>query len=247
MAATTNMTASLNSPINESRLFRMDRILIIAIDSDVQKALETLLPSEGYEVEIAADAREGLEILRLRPPSALILDPGIPRSFGYDVCEEIVRMAPQVPFMILSTKSDILDKIILLEKGADDYVTIPFPPRELVARLRALIRRVGSGDREFTYIFEEVAVDFSRMVVSRCGEKILLTRKEFKTLEFMAKRAHQIVSREQLLNEVWGYDNYPCTRTIDNHILRLRQKLERDPSHPLHFITVHGVGYRFVP
>ncbi len=244
--ATTTVTAILNSP-NEPRPIRVDRVLVIENDSDLQRALQTLFSSEGYEVEIAGDAREGLEILRKRPPSALIVDLGIPRSFGYDVCEEIVRLAPQVPFMILSPKSDILDKIIFLEKGADDYVTIPFPPRELVARLRSLIRRAGPDSREFTCVFEEVAVDFSGMIVTRRGERIPLTTKEFKTLAFMAKHAHQALSRDELLNEVWGYTNYPCTRTVDNHILRLRQKLETDPSHPSHFLTVRGVGYRFVP
>jgi DNA-binding response OmpR family regulator len=131
--------------------------------------------------------------------------------------------------------------------GADDYVTIPFSPAELVARLRALRRRAAHVSPENVYVFEDVIVDFSRTEVTRCGEKVAVTAKEFKTLEFLTKNAERVISRDELLEEVWGYQNYPCTRTVDNHILRLRQKLEIDPSDPLHFLTVHRVGYKFVP
>jgi DNA-binding response OmpR family regulator len=131
--------------------------------------------------------------------------------------------------------------------GADDYLTIPFSPRELVARLRALMRRASRVSPESLYVFEDVIVDFSKTEITRGGEKVTVTAMEFKTLEFLTKNAERVVSRQQLLKEVWGYENYPCTRTVDNHILKLRQKLESDPSHPSHFLTVHGVGYRFAP
>jgi DNA-binding response OmpR family regulator len=131
--------------------------------------------------------------------------------------------------------------------GADDYLTIPFSPRELVARLRALMRRASRISPESLYVFEDVIVDFSKTEITRCGEKVMVTAKEFKTLEYLTKNPERVISRDELLNEVWGYQNYPCTRTVDNHILRLRQKLESDPSHPSHFLTVHGVGYRFAP
>jgi len=156
-------------------------------------------------------------------------------------------LVPNLPFVILSANSDIVDKVLLLEIGADDYVTIPFSPRELVARLRALIRRSARISSEMFYAFEDVVVDFSRMDVTRFGEKVPLTAKEFKTLEFLTKNAQRVVSRDELLNEVWGYQSYPCTRTVDNHILRLRQKLESDPSDPSHFLTIHRMGYKFVP
>ena len=127
------------------------------------------------------------------------------------------------------------------------HVTVPFSPRELVARLRALIRRASRVSPEDVYAFEDVVVDFSKTEITRGGEKIAVTAKEFKTLEFLTKNAERVISRDELLNEVWGYQNYPRTRTVDNHILRLRQKLESDPSHPSHLITVHTVGYKFVP
>jgi DNA-binding response OmpR family regulator len=145
---------------------------------------------------------------------------------------------------------DVADKVLLLEMGADDYVTIPFSPRELVARLRALIRRASRSSREDVdvyvfYVFADVTVDFFKTEITRGGEKITVTPKEFKTLEFLTKNAQRVISRDELLDKVWGYENYLCTRTVDNHMLRLRQKLESDPPHPLHFLTVHGLGYSF--
>jgi DNA-binding response OmpR family regulator len=131
--------------------------------------------------------------------------------------------------------------------GADDYVTVPFSPRELVARLRALIRRASRVSPEAVYVFSDVVVDFSKMEITRSGEKVTVTAKEFKTLEFLTKNAERTISRDELLDKVWGYQDYPCTRTVDNHMLRLRQKLESDPSRPSHFLTVHRVGYKFVP
>ena len=151
--------------------------------------------------------------------------------------------------MILSASSKVADKVLLLEMGADDYVTIPFSPRELVARLRALLRRAsrfGPEDAD-VYVFADVMVDFSRTEITRAGEKVVVTPKEFKTLEFLTKNAERVISRDELLDKVWGYESYPCTRTVDNHMLRLRQKLEIDPSRPSHLLTVHGVGYKFVP
>jgi DNA-binding response OmpR family regulator len=157
-------------------------------------------------------------------------------------------LIPGLPLVILSGSSDVADKVLLLEMGADDYVTIPFSPRELVARLRALIRRASRfSTATAVYVFADVRVDFARTEITRAGEKIAVTPKEFKTLKFFANNAERVISREELLNEVWGYQHYPCTRTVDNHMLRLRQKLESDPSNPLHFLTVYGLGYRFLP
>jgi DNA-binding response OmpR family regulator len=156
-------------------------------------------------------------------------------------------LIPGLPLLILSASSDVADKVLLLEIGADDYVTIPFSPRELIARLRALIRRSSRVSPENLYVFEDVMVDFSKMEITRGGEKIAVTAKEFKTLEFLTKNAERTISRDELLDKVWGYQDYPCTRTVDNHMLRLRQKLESDPSNPSHFLTVHRLGYKFVP
>ncbi|MBV9479891.1 MAG: response regulator transcription factor [Acidobacteria bacterium] len=241
------VTSSSNSLNIEARPSTPGRLLVIDDDPTSQGALESLFSSEGYQVELAEDSLAGLEIVRNRPPSTIIFNLRTSRSSGYEVCRHIVRLAPDVPLIVLSTYSDIVSKVILLEMGADECVSIPFTPTELVARLRALLRRASRNGRELKCVFEDVLVDFSSMDVTRRGEKVFLTAKEFKTMEFMTKRPYRVVSRDELLNEVWGYQNYPCTRTVDNHILKLRQKLERDPSDPSHFLTVHGIGYKFVP
>ena len=213
----------------------------------MQRTLQRLFRSEGYDVEIVADDLVGLDMVRKEPPSALILDLGYPASRRLEFCREIVQSAPELPFVILSSNSDIVDKILLLETGAGDYITQPFQPRELVARVRSLIRLTTWAGRKQTYVFENVVVDFVRMSVTRGGEEVPLTPKEFKMLGFMTKHAQEVVSRDDLLYEVWGYQNYPCTRTVDNHILRLRRKLENNPAQPCHFLTIHGVGYKFAP
>jgi DNA-binding response OmpR family regulator len=225
----------------------MDRILVIEDDSALRKILQRLFSSEGFEVEVVPDSVAGLEGLRQRPFSAVILDLQHPGSSGCDLCRKIADLASGLPLVILSASPDVADKVLLLEMGADDYVTIPFSPRELVARLRALMRRASRVSPETLYFFADVIVDFFKTEITRCGEKITVTAMEFKTLEFLTKNAERVISRDELLNEVWGYQNYPSTRTVDNHILRLRQKLESDPSHPSHLLTVHGMGYKFVP
>jgi len=225
----------------------MDRILVIADDSSLRKALQRLFSLEGYEVEVVTDSIAGLARLRERPFSAVILDLQRPGSSGWDLCRNIADSISGLPLVVLSASPNVADKVLLLEMGADDYLTIPFSPGELVARLRVLMRRASRVSPDSRYVFEDVIVDFSKTEITRGGEKITLTAKEFTTLEFLAKNAERVISRDELLNEVWGYQNYPCTRTVDNHILRLRQKLESDPSHPSHLLTVHGMGYKFVP
>ena len=150
--------------------------------------------------------------------------------------------------IILTARGDDIDKIVGLEVGADDYVTKPFSPRELLARVRAAVRRSSNRSAPSGPLlsFGEVAVDFSKMELTCAGKPVALTAQEFKILKFMSENVARVISREELLNEVWGYQNYPSTRTVDNHILRLRQKLEKDPSNPVHFRTVHSAGYKFV-
>jgi len=245
--ATAPLAATSNAPICEPQPATMERILIIEDDGALRKILRRLLSSEGYEVDVVPDVVGGLEMLRQRAPAAVILDLLRPGSSGCDFCKKIANLIPGLPLVILSASADVADKVLLLEMGADDYVTIPFSPRELVARLRALIRRASRVGPEDVYVFEDVTVDFLKAEITRGGEKITVTAKEFKTLEFLTKNAQRVISRDELLNKVWGYQNYPCTRTVDNHMLRLRQKLESDPSHPSHLLTVHAVGYKFVP
>jgi DNA-binding response OmpR family regulator len=246
MAATT-LAATLNTPISEPRSAPMERILIIEDDGSSRNILLRLFSSEGYVVDVVPDAVYGLERLRQGVPAAVILDLPRPRSSGLDLCKRIANLIPGLPLVILSASSDVADKVLLLEMGADDYVTVPFSPRELVARLRAVIRRASRVSPEAVYVFADVIVDLSKMEITRGGERITVTAKEFKTLEFLTKNAERTISRDELLDKVWGYRDYPCTRTVDNHMLRLRQKLEIDPSQPLHLLTVHGLGYKFLP
>src|ERR1700723_2719118 len=245
--ATATLAATLNAPISELRPAPMERILVIEDDGGLRKILRRLFSSEGYEVDVASDADCGLERLRQETPAAVVLDLPRPGSSGCDLCKKIANLIPGLPLVILSGSSDVADKVLLLEIGADDYVTVPFSPRELVARLRALIRRASRVNPKGVYAFADVVVDFSKMEITRSGEKVTVTAKEFKTLEFLTKNAERTISRDELLDKVWGYQDYPSTRTVDNHMLRLRQKLESDPSHPSHFLTVHGLGYKLVP
>ncbi len=230
----------------------MERILVIEDDRSVQKALARLFGLEKYEVELAGTGTEGLEKFRGQTYSAVLLDLRLPGTPGPDVCREIKAAAPGLPVIILSAKSEVADKVMLLELGADDYVTKPFSPRELLARVRAAIRRSLQHNTPHTLaepdavFFADVQIDFARMEVLRGTELVALTAQEFKVLKFLCARPGIVISRNELLNEVWGYQNYPSTRTVDNHILRLRQKLEPDPSNPVHFRTVHSAGYKFV-
>jgi DNA-binding response OmpR family regulator len=236
-------------PLNvDAGALSMDRILVVEDDRAVQKALKRLFEAEGFAVQITADGRSAIEAFRLATPAAVVLDLRLPELSGRDVCQEIKQHAPALPIIVLSAASDVSDKVLLLELGADDYVTKPFSPRELLARVRAALRRTAArtatGDAA---TFDGVFVDFTKMEVVRNGEVIPLTAQEFKTLKFLVQNAERVITRDELLNVVWGYQNYPSTRTVDNHILKLRQKLETDPGNPVHFRTVHGTGYKFVP
>ena len=225
----------------------MDRIVVIEDDSSVQRALKRLLEPEGFTVEVAGDGPSGVAALQAGATTAVILDLRLPGMPGRDVCREIKQQFPSIPVIILSAAADVMDKVLLLELGADDYVTKPFSPRELLARVRAGIRRSSRAIVTEIFQFSDVTVDFTRMQVTRTGQAVALTSQEFKMLKFMVQNPERVISREELLNEVWGYQNYPTTRTVDNHLLKLRQKLEKDPANPVHFRTVHGAGYRFVP
>ena len=226
-----------------------EKILVIEDDRAVQKALRRLFEGEGFTVEVAGTGPEGLAMFRAAPPAALVLDLSLPGTPGQDVCRAINQAAPSLPIIILSARTEVMDKVLLLELGAHDYVTKPFSPRELLARVRTAMRRSPSVRTPLTETFKfgDVKVDFTKMELWREGNPVALTSQEFKVLKFMIQNAERVLSREELLNFVWGYRNYPSTRTVDNHILRLRQKLEKDPANPLHFRTVHSAGYKFVP
>jgi DNA-binding response OmpR family regulator len=224
-----------------------ERILVIEDDRAVQKALKRLFEGEGFVVDIAGNGAAGLELFRAAAPSVLVLDLSLPGTPGQDVCREISQAAPSLPIIVLSARTEVMDKVLLLELGAHDYVTKPFSPRELLARVRTAMRRSTRIPLSETFTFGDVKVDFTKMELWRDGNLVPLTSQEFKVLKFMIQNAERVLSREELLNLAWGYRNYPSTRTVDNHILRLRQKVEKDPANPLHFRTVHSSGYKFVP
>jgi two-component system, OmpR family, alkaline phosphatase synthesis response regulator PhoP len=224
----------------------LGRILVVEDDPAVQKALKRLFETEGFAVEVRSDGQSALESFQASAPAAIVLDLRLPKLSGGDLCKEIKTQAPTLPIVVLSAASDVSDKVLLLELGADDYVTKPFSPRELLARVRAALRHTSRTANVNVVSFDGITADFKKMEIKRDGEVIILTAQEFKTFQFLVRNADRVISRDELLNEVWGYQNYPSTRTVDNHILKLRQKLERDPSSPVHFRTVHGMGYKFV-
>ncbi len=225
----------------------MDRILVIEDDPDVQKALQHAFETAGYGVEVSGDGMAGIKSFQSSPPSAVVLDLCLPGRPGKEVAREIKLHDPSVPIVVLSAITDVTDKVLLLEMGADDYVTKPFSPRELLARVEVALRRSTRRIETNTFEFGDVIVDFREMKVTRDGEVVALTAQEFKLLKFFASNQNRAVTRDELLDQVWGYECYPSSRTVDNHVLRLRHKLERDPTEPLHFRTMHSIGYKFVP
>jgi DNA-binding response OmpR family regulator len=224
----------------------MSTILAIEDDPRILKALQRLFGSEGYEIRSASNGKQGLEMFALPGLDAVVLDLMLPGMSGRDICRTMKQANADIPVVILSAISDVADKVLLLELGADDYVTKPFSPRELLARVQAAIRRTKRSSLRPSVSFGDVEVDFARMRASRAGKPVTLTAHEFKLLRFFLDNPERVLSRDELLNEVWGYNAYPSTRTVDNQILKLRQKLEGDPANPVHFCTVHGAGYRFV-
>lgn len=224
----------------------LQRILVIENDRAIQVQLQRLFHYEGYEVEIAGAAAESRKLVHHSLPSVLILDLQLAGSSPRQSFEDTRSVYPCVPIIVLGTSSSPSERVLFLELGADDYVVKPFNGRELLARARAAIRRSQAYVRD-TFAFGDVQVDFRRMEVRRQGRLVRFTAQEFRVLKFMTSHPERPISRAELLNEVWGYQNYPTTRTVDNHILKLRQKLEPEPSRPQHFLTVHCVGYKFVP
>ena len=223
----------------------METILIVEDDQAVQKALKRLFQSAGYAVEISGDGMSASEVFRTSTPTAIVLDLQLPLLSGQDVCLHIKRHQSALPIIILSASTDIVDKVLLLELGADDYVTKPFSPRELLARVRAAIRSTHEPiihDEQF----DGICVDFAKMQVIRKGQPITLTASEFKILKFFLHNKERDVSREELLREALGHSDCISLRNVDNYILKLRQKLETDPENPIHFLTTYRAGYRFV-
>ena len=222
------------------------RVLVIEDDSATTRTLQQLFESEGYGIEIARSWTEGLRLFHDTPSSMVVMGLHAADTCSPQLVEDLRVANASVPIIVLGTASSAVERALFLESGADDYVVKPFNARELLARVRAAMRRSERYDRDI-FTFGDVQVDFRKMEVRRLGSLIPLTAQEFKVLKFMTRNAERAISREELLNRVWGYHNYPTTRTVDNHILRLRQKLEPRPSLPVHFLTIHCIGYKFVP
>jgi len=223
------------------------QILVVEDDPRMQKILQRVFRDQGYGVTVCGDGQSGLDAFRSGRYSAVVLDLVLPNIFGRDVCKTIKSEQEDMPVIIVSAITEVADKVLLLELGADDYVTKPFSPRELMARVQAAMRRRQKTPAMTTYSFGDCEIDFAKMTARRAGTSITLTAHEFKLLKYFVEHAERVLSRDVLLNEVWGYNSYPTTRTVDNQILKLRQKLEPESAEPRYLRTVYGAGYKFVP
>jgi DNA-binding response OmpR family regulator len=228
-------------------LANLGTILIIEDDPRMQKVLRRIFVEEHYAVVVAGDGQTGLDLFVSERPLAVVLDIILPRISGRELCQTFKNLSSETPIVVLSAISEVVDKVLLLELGADDYVTKPFSPRELTARVQATIRRQRKPAGSTIFRFADCEIDFKSMSARRNGIKVILTAHEFKLLKFFTENSDRVLTRELLLNEVWGYNSYPTTRTVDNQILKLRQKLETDPANPKHLLTIYGAGYKFVP
>jgi two-component system alkaline phosphatase synthesis response regulator PhoP len=223
------------------------KILLIEDEPGLCLTLSDRLQKEGYVVEISNDGESGFNQATNQPYDLIILDLMLPKKSGYDVCRDLRQTGLLIPILMLTARHQTVDKVLGLKLGADDYLTKPFEMLELLARIEALLRR---ATRTFTsapalYQFGSVHVDFRRTEVVRNGEAITLSAKEFQLLRYLIEHRGETLSREKLLQEVWGYSAVPYTRTVDVHVAWLRQKLEDDPKQPQWIMTVHGLGYKF--
>jgi two-component system, OmpR family, alkaline phosphatase synthesis response regulator PhoP len=214
----------------------METILVIEDDPSILLGLKKNLEYEGYTVLVAEDGEQGLEMAFDTKPDLILLDIMLPQVNGFEICRSVRKHEPTVPILILSAKDQEIDKIMGLDLGADDYITKPFSVKELIARVKAAFRRTRALDGDYT-----------GRVVRVNGEAVECTPKEFDLLRFLIRNRGRVLSRDQILNKVWGYDYYGTPRTIDNFIQKLRQKVERDAQEPDHILTVRGIGYKFEP
>jgi two-component system alkaline phosphatase synthesis response regulator PhoP len=225
----------------------MEKILIVEDEPDMLMGIQDNLQFEGYQVLTATDGIAALEIAANTCPDLILLDLMLPKLNGYEVCKQLRAKGMDMPIIMLTAKSQEVDKILGLELGADDYITKPFSVRELLARVKAVLRRPRRPPQRIdTYQFGSVKVDFRKSVAIHNGVPHDLSHYEAEILRVLIVNKGEPISRNRLLDEVWGYELYPTTRTIDNHVVKLRQKVEDDPHNPTHIVTVHGMGYKFV-
>jgi DNA-binding response OmpR family regulator len=241
------MKSKTNGKQNGAPNAKSARILIVEDEPAMVAGLRDNFEFEGYEVISAGDGVEGLERALADNPDLVVLDVMMPRMSGLDLCKQLKAKRPSVPIIMLTARGQEIDKVVGLELGADDYVTKPFSIRELMARVKAVLRRVSpqSSDQEI-YKFSDIEVNVRSNQVLRSGSPVELSAKEFALLAYFISHPAETLSRDRLLDAVWGYENYPNTRTVDTHIVHLRQKLEPNPEEPRFILTIHGSGYKFV-
>jgi DNA-binding response OmpR family regulator len=224
----------------------MSTILVIDDDESLRDTIGIMLEQEGFTPVLVSDGNAGFERALSLKPALMIVDLRLPGMSGIEICKQVRAANIKTPIIVLSAVGEEVDKVLLLEIGADDYVVKPFGARELLARIRAVLRRASPESRKIAQ-FGIVSVDFERRIVTNRGEPVKVTPAEYNLLTYFLQNPDRPLTRDMILNSVWGYESFPNTRTVDAHVVRLRQKLEADPNLPRHFLTVHGVGYRFVP
>ena len=225
----------------------MSKILIVEDEPDMVMGLRDNFEFEGYEVITASDGASGLERAREHKPDLVVLDIMLPRISGLEVCKMLRSEGHEMPILMLTARGQEIDKVVGLELGADDYVTKPFSIREVLARVRAILRRTdGAKKRLARYHFGDVELDFESYRATKASSPLELSPREFELLRYLIERKGETVSREKLLEDVWGYESYPSTRTVDTHIAKLRAKIGDSGSEPRFILTIHGTGYKFV-
>ena len=224
----------------------MQTILVIDDDESLRDTIGVMLEQDGFRAVLVGDGKTGFEKAVTVKPDLMLVDLRLPGMSGTEICKQLRAAQVKTPIIVLSAVGDELDKVLLLEIGADDYMVKPFGTRELMARIRAVLRRASPEARK-TVHFADTEVDFERRSVRRKGEELRFTPAEYNLLCYFLQNPERPLTRDMILNSVWGYEFFPNTRTVDAHVVKLRQKLEPDPNTPRHFRTVHGVGYRFMP
>ena len=223
------------------------KLLLVEDEPGLVMTLTDRLLAEGYEVESVGEAPAALERASGGGYDAILLDVMLPGGNGFDVCRSLRQRGVQTPILMLTARGQVVDRVVGLKLGADDYLVKPFEMAELLARIEALLRRAPApASSPDGYRFGDVTIDFRRAEVTKAGRRVDLSAREFKLLRYFVEHRGAALSRDELLNEVWGYNSMPSTRTVDVHVAWLRQKLETNPRHPEYLLTVHGLGYKFV-
>lgn len=226
----------------------MAKILVVEDEQEMSLGLKDNFEFDGHEVLLADDGVKGLEMALNSDPDLIILDIMLPKKSGFDVCKELREKGHKTPIIMLTARGQEIDKVLGLELGADDYMTKPFSVRELLARVKAVLRRISKREKEKEKLSQigKLTVDFKHHLAYQNNEEIALSAKEFDILRYFSENSNRVIGRDELLNKVWGYEYYPTTRTVDNFIVKLRKRIEKDPDNPKHIITIYGIGYKFI-